>query len=78
MDNNRIFVFINALIIMMINKLLKTRQTENLTKSSLTKFLAKKNELMTVLVVIFFNHNLIMKLDQSSSLRLKVVGSLPL
>lgn len=63
---------------MMINKLLKTRQTENLTKSSLTKFLAKKNELMTVLVVIFFNHNLIMKLDQSSSLRLKVVGSLPL
>ena len=62
----------------MINKLLKTRQTENLTKSSLTKFLAKKNELMTVLVVIFFNHNLIMKLDQSSSLRLKVVGSLPL
>lgn len=71
-------MFINALIIMMINKLLKTRQTENLTKSSLTKFLAKKNELMTVLVVIFFNHNLIMKLDQSSSLRLKVVGSLPL
>lgn len=63
---------------MMINKLLKTRQTENLTKSSLTKFLAEKNELMTVLVVIFFNHNLIMKLDQSSSLRLKAVGSLPL